>query len=49
MSANTTTNQITAYVPDATWGQVVTIEGIDYKVVEINLARPNHPVLAPIA
>jgi hypothetical protein len=48
-STTTTPAQITAHVPAARYGQVVTIDGTDYKVIEINLARPNHPVLAPIS
>jgi hypothetical protein len=30
-------------------GQVVNVEGTDYKVTEINLARPNFPVLTRVA
>ncbi len=41
--------QITAYVPAARWNQVVTIDGTDYRVSEINLAAPDYPVLTPVA
>lgn len=35
-------------VPDAKVGQVVNVDGDDYRVTEIDLARPNRPVLAPV-
>jgi hypothetical protein len=42
--------QITGvHVPGARVGQVVTIDGAGHRVTEINLARPDHPVLVPVA
>lgn len=44
----TATTQIIAHVPNAEYGQVVTIDGTDYKVTEIDLARPHHPVVTAV-
>jgi hypothetical protein len=37
------------YVPAAKWNQIVTVDGTDYRVSEINLANPNYPVLTKVA
>ena len=42
-----TSGHITRLVPDAYVGQLVEVDGTSYRVIEINLARPHHPVLAP--
>jgi hypothetical protein len=43
------TRLIGVYVPGAKYGQIVDVDGADYRVSEINLARPDHPVLVPVA
>lgn len=51
MTATDTAKQLTGvFVADTVKvGQVVAVGGIDYKITEINLARPNYPVLTKVS